>query len=79
MGNITHAFHIMAFPPSVLLSLLPRDSVLACGLAVTYLPVLVFEAAQTVDAYRHRMGALKAGLGGPEGLCNLKFSCYLQL
>lgn len=43
------------------------------------LPVLVFEAAQTVDAYRHRMGALKAGLGGPEGLCNLKFSCYLQL
>lgn len=65
------------FSTSVLLSLLPRHSVVTC--ACSHLPVLVFEAAQTVDAHRHRMGALKAGLGGLEGLCNLKFSCYLQL
>lgn len=55
---------------------LPRHSVLACGLAVTYLCSCV-RRAQTVDAHRHRMGALRAGLGGPEGLYNLKIFLLL--
>jgi hypothetical protein len=56
----------------------PGHSVLAYGIAVTYLCLYV-KLAQTADAHRHRMGALRAELLGPECLCNLKLFCYLQL